>query len=591
MPAIFATWSLEKVKEVLTDATDESVDQNQAFIEGDHWQEGEGWIGPTPDVSDPEHGEVMTLIENAFSSENAVLEVVQRHAAGVLGQEPVWGFTPIRALESGERPDEGEQVLIDEIEAALTEWWNDKGVHDVIRHSLEHALWGRNGSLRFYVPRGRLEETTSGASVIKIDRGDMRAALRAIFAEAPFPDSSAVYVDPDSGNEVAITKYVIQNEAGEDEEFYEMVYVEPDTLETIYRTLGPNADSVIPLTLGGYSPVHAISRDPLITPQVVQNQKAMNLAISLVPKNLADAAFLERTFLNARMPGHMEKYTEGGLQKQRWVADDYHTGAGAVNFVNGQEIEKSDGTVDLTTPQLVYRTAPNIDPIFKAREFHYQLILQETRQSHILMNEDGRASGKSREQARVDYNISLNGSKGPAEKVGRNGLQAVVALAEFLAGVPGRYTEKLRSFFECRIDLGPVSQAERMQNNADFREGLLSDETVMSRAGVLDVDKEKAIIASRPEYRVALMTKVMTVLKEARAAGIPVAVAAQLLKLDEEDIRLLESVVEVPPEGQQQLDADGNPVTPPKPSQKPKPPAGNADNEVPAKRDIPRVVA
>src|SRR5687768_12346561 len=70
---------------------------NTLFYDGDHWQNGNGWIGAKPLVT---HGLNQTLlqIKEAFVSENVIAEVVDRHIGGILGREPLWGFIPQRTV-------------------------------------------------------------------------------------------------------------------------------------------------------------------------------------------------------------------------------------------------------------------------------------------------------------------------------------------------------------------------------------------------------------------------------------------------------------------------------------------------------------
>lgn len=543
MPTPFDTWDAKKVEEVLNDGIPDFVETNRLFIENDHWQDGEGWIGPRPDLDDAEYDAVMALIEQGFVSSNVIAEVVDRHASGVMGHEPVWGFTPVEALADGERPDEALQTLIDEAEALVTEWWNEKGAHDVIRFALANALWGETGLVRAYIPKGRLNligGTQGSTTSVTVESGNIQSALRHIYIEAPSPANSLVYTDPETLDEVTILRYTVEVD-GVEKDYFELTYVDFGVTEpeTVYRLISEGEDQVVRVPLRGMTPVLGVQRPPIVTPQVIQNQKALNLAATLVPKNLADSAFLERTFLNARMPGTMTEVEVNGVKKKVWQPEEYHTGPGAVNFVSGIEVEKPDGTVALTDPQLVHKGPTDINPVMSARGFHYNMILEEVKQSHVLMNEDGRASGKSREMARIDYNISLQSSKSTVEKVGRNFLQGVLALAEQVAGVPGRYTERLRAYFECRIDLGPISVTERQQNNLDVKAGFMSVETLMARAGVLDVDKEKALIASSEEYRVNRLKQFAEIVSSLNGAGVKPSTVATIMGMEADIISAL----------------------------------------------------
>jgi hypothetical protein len=215
------------------------------------------------------------------------------------------------------------------------------------------------------------------------------------------------------------------------------------------------------------------------------------------------------------------------------------TGPGAVNFVHGEPIVNPDGTESLASPQLIHKPPTSLQPVLDTAEFYYIMVLREVKQTHILKNEEGRASGKSHEQARVDYNISLNASKDASEEVGRWVLGSITAWAELIAGVPGKYTAALRPFFECQLDTGPVSQDERSQNRQDVEAGLMDDESAMARAGILDVDKTKAIIAARPEARLRQLEKLATIVQKA-GGKVPMSVVAKLANFSPEEVAALE---------------------------------------------------
>lgn len=537
MPVPFRTWDLNKIKEVLGDLVSEAAGTNRPYVEGDHWQDGEAWIGPRPDVADSDAAEVLELIRQSFVSSNAVLEVISRHANGVIGHEPSWGFTPNRPMKADERPEESEQTTIDLVEAALTEWWDERGVHNAMLRAMSNMLWGERALIRAYIPAGRLALIGGTGEIPKpsetASENPLAEALKHIYVEAPEPEAGAVYFDPLTMYPVAITRFELEDESGNAQENFELVFVDDVTGMTVFRTVGPSGDSIVEVEMGGHMPVHGGERSLLITPSILQNQRALNLALTLAPKNLADSAFLERTFLNARMPGHMEETRDSsGRTTRTWVPESFRTGAGAVNFVSGIEIPKPDGTVGLTEPRLMYQQMVDVSPVFKARTEHHASILQEAKQSYILMNEDGRASGISREQARTDYNVSLTESKNQIDRMGRNFLMGVLALAEVVAKQVGAYTLTLRPYFEARLDLGPVSQAERSQNSLDVNSGLMSAETAMVRSGIVDVDKELAIIASGSEAKLSQLERFAEIASKFSGTGVRPSTIATILNMD-----------------------------------------------------------
>src|SRR3954469_1047795 len=97
-------------------APPEDVALNRRFVEGDHWQDAEGWVGPGPLPSDDDYGGVMLLIEKAFVSRNVIDEVIDRLVSSILGKEPRWSWVPDRPMDDDEEPTDEEQTLISEIE-------------------------------------------------------------------------------------------------------------------------------------------------------------------------------------------------------------------------------------------------------------------------------------------------------------------------------------------------------------------------------------------------------------------------------------------------------------------------------------------
>ncbi len=74
------------------------------FRNGDHWQGGAAWTGPTPAAGDANASEVMTRIQREFVSSNVIAKVVERHTNGAIGREPQWSYAVRRPLLEEEQP-------------------------------------------------------------------------------------------------------------------------------------------------------------------------------------------------------------------------------------------------------------------------------------------------------------------------------------------------------------------------------------------------------------------------------------------------------------------------------------------------------
>jgi hypothetical protein len=96
---IFDTWTLEQAKKAVAIGADIKplVEQAILFYQGDHWQNGAGWVGPRPMAGEEGEAEILSMIQLGFVSRNVIKEIVDRHARGVVGFEPAWRFTPTPA--------------------------------------------------------------------------------------------------------------------------------------------------------------------------------------------------------------------------------------------------------------------------------------------------------------------------------------------------------------------------------------------------------------------------------------------------------------------------------------------------------------
>src|SRR5438094_99486 len=82
---------------------DPKYKEARAFFMGDHWQNGDAWIGPMVDSEDKSHQAVMAEIEEGLVSHPAIEEVTDRHRDAVIGTEPGWNVTVIRPLKEKEK--------------------------------------------------------------------------------------------------------------------------------------------------------------------------------------------------------------------------------------------------------------------------------------------------------------------------------------------------------------------------------------------------------------------------------------------------------------------------------------------------------
>ena len=349
MPIRFDNLTPEEIEKLrATASAEEKAAQtvNLAFYTGDHWQGGAAWVGPTLPADDPDAGPTMALIRKAFVSQNVVKEVVDRHADGVVGREPIWSLTVRRALQDGEEIAADEQTLIDE------------------------ALLARKTCLRLFVPPDLLDE--QGALVAQT----LDEALQLLYVHRPEPGETTMYLDRRTMQPLGIYAY-----KEDDKQRYELSYVAAERnqdgeQQTMVRILGDDAAQEALLPLGGLLTLYEVDLDPLISESVRQSQMQLNMTKTMLSRNAVQGGFLERIFLNAQRPGTWSKDENG---KDVFTPAPYQTGPGTTSFIMGVETQFAAGGETLTSPHVVFRDPVTPATFLETKDDAYKSILQAER--------------------------------------------------------------------------------------------------------------------------------------------------------------------------------------------------------------------
>lgn len=548
-PAIIGA---DDVKKVVSAGLDANHTVNRQFLDGDHWQGGDGWIGPRPIAGEEGEQKTMDEIARAFTSKNVILEVLQRHQSGVLGREPGWTLVPKRIMKPGELPTSGEQTAIDEANAILIEWWDKRNAHAALSTVIEHVLYSSRGVLRLFVPSSKLTPAAAAGTPATIAAATPTDAALSIFPEAPLPEQATVFIDPDTKQEIGFLAVTRDSKT-----YLEVTFLrDPGTPVaagataqsatgvpmTAIRTFGgaDNIDATVDLPLGGRLMMREVDRRPLISEQVRQGQKALNLALSMVPRNVVTGGFLERILTNAQLPGEWK--TDAATGTERFVPTEYPTGAGTTTFLSGIESEEeTTGKQTITTPGVHFREPVPVTSSVDGKRSHYEDILDEVGQRHVLMNDQATASGYSREQARADFEETLKVTLTLLVPLGRWLLETVLALTEAFTNTPGKWTDTFRVEFRPYVNSGPLSSDEIRVNNESVTAGTLSLETAMQRMGIVDVDAELARINTQDDSQMTTLERRAQIVAElaTNAVGMPLDVAGQVAGFDAAIVTLL----------------------------------------------------
>lgn len=501
---------------------------NRLMAEGNHWLEGAGWVGPGPMPSDPTYSEIQRLIEKAFVSRNVIDEVVDRLVSAILGAEPRWYWTPDRAMEDDEDPTPEEQTLMDEVNTATTQWWDKKKVHAALKRQIYRMLVAQRCVWRLYLPKS----DDAG----NVTASDIEEAMDAVFLDIPDPETSGVWTDPETRDEVGI---VVIKEQTTNRTTVEVTYLEEDGQTTV-RML-PD-DQKVTNDLGGALPIVMAEIDsPFITEQLRALNKALNMTLTLLAKGLVDNAFLERLMLNAMPPGHWEYSPtldeNGNKVRDKYVVDRHVTGGRQTTYVQGTDYVDEKGATVVKDPSVVFRDPTDPGGIIKGSDYWYGMMLDEARQSHVIVNQSSTVGFKSREQARGDFIDSTKDPQSQAEASGRALLITLVKVVEGILSKPKRWTGKLKPIFKCKPQYGPLTVPERLQNMNEAKDGYMADETAMSLNGIDDVDAELALIAAQPRAQLKLSTDQAAAVKAWVDAGFTHEVGLHMIGLDDDEIK------------------------------------------------------
>jgi hypothetical protein len=478
MPTPFDNLSLQDARNAIS--TPPYLEDNRLYFDGDHWGiGGKFWSGPRPDGASS--AQVLAEIQRGFVSSNKVRETIERHVGGVVGREPAWGFTVNRPLATDEELTAAEQALIDEAEALLTSWWDERRIHALLRQATATLLWASRSCVRVFVPRGNL----NNGSIIPF--GTLpEDAINLLYVQRPDPTQATVSVDDDTQQRAGVYAYQRDNH---DE--VELSFVDSDV--TVLRLL--TADGITNearLPIGGRLLLFEMTRDVLITPQVRQLQNLLNMALTMMQRNVILGGFLERVLLNVQLPG---TFVDDPTQPsgKRFVPESFRVGAGTTNILQGTVHTNELGQSQVLNPSIIYRDPVPVDTFVATKEEACTAILEETQQLHAAIAGDATASGKSRQQAMADFLTSLLETAAEVNALGRWLLETVLSLTALFSGQPGRY-DGLRATFDCRLDVGPLDPNDVQQVINLVNNKLLSHETGMARVRVDDVDAEQTRI-------------------------------------------------------------------------------------------------
>lgn len=463
------------------------------FYEGDHWQNRNGWAGPQPRLGDDERAR-WDRIERAFTPANKVAEIVDRKASAIVGKEPHWSFTVRRGVQSGEQLTAAEQELIREAEAVLTPWWDDREAHRILWSAVRDQMLEGRGLVRMFIPPGELVQ--EGESTL-IPAGTLAESLHRIWPEHVLPKEALVLRDRRTMRLFSIVRQKVEvpGEAESEMSQFELSYTEG---EFTYLRIIPEKGTPIEtpgFALNGNLFVGQQDGSALVTETLIRQQKMLNKTLTALSINVDSGAWQLEVWINAEVPG---EYVKGRDGRQEFKPSPIAREAGGFNAVVGIETRDDTGKRTLTTPNVLWRDPVDVTMFVDAMRMLETAMYSETHQRHAMISGDAAPSGESRIQALADFAMSLLQPTLATQRLGRYLIETPLRLAAVLAKEPNKF-DGLRPVFQCRLDLGPVSPAERAAVIAEVNARLRDRADGMRLVGVEDPDAAIRLISAEEE--------------------------------------------------------------------------------------------
>lgn len=475
------------------------------FYSGDHLHSRDEWRGPRPNTGDGQADELVWQdIERSFISYNLVKEVADRHTFGVLGREPMWSFDLKRQRRRKSAADSEGSPLVDQLDDLIIPWWDKRKILILFRRAVINLLLTGRGHLRLYVPPQSLSQR-------------LRNRQREVYITIPEPGKATVYCDPVTMQEIAIYSY----KRGE-ENVTEVSFLNDDGM-TVIRTLrGESKESLldkartgfaamlnaigirsndivdtVTLDLRGHLHIYEMRREPLINTQFLQLQCLMNMALSMLPRNVILGGFLERIYINIQKPRVKQLKAGSTTEYEEVETTSVQAGPASSTFATGMPRYNEEGMlVGYESGDVRFREPIPVKTFEDTIRIGYEKGLHQGHQAHIIDPGSGEFGAEARKQARDDYEKSLLMTKVECDAAGRWILEAAGTLLANFSGVSLLSTilDNHRASFDSRIDIGPLNSEERRMMQEEVGKELMSRFSYMNRIGVDDPNAEVELI-------------------------------------------------------------------------------------------------
>ncbi|MGB4825060.1 MAG: hypothetical protein WBP82_09180 [Leuconostoc mesenteroides] len=507
---------------------------------GDMWDVGRGYIGPLPLLDNPDKSTIMLNIRRYFTFRNAIAEVVDRAVDGLLSKSPDWKiynskdpknnprikarpqpFPEAKFSEDGARIAEEtlgtKRIKIDpkieEAEYILSELWSSAKLGDCLKESLTQFMLEGRGKLRIYFPKkkeGIAKDFTEVTRFIKagfihndkaeiLDDGADKLSIIEISKKKDTTKTFEISFVSDNGSTYVGT---IKSDQRPTEE----LDGEDDDIDEAIVKISAVAQLSTPMKLGGYLTADEILGKPFVTESMLQNNRALNLALSLGVGVLVEAGFPELVTTNVAMK---KKTIDDPDNPGESIEVDEVLERGATTLVNliGEQSTDAQGNTQFQNPGVYWKNPTPLDAFIQGEELYYRQILSEAKQLFVLTTDDSIMSGESRIQARQDFLKKIQRYKPSLDNHGTWLLNTILRFAASACGKDG-YFDDISVIFDSKIYAGELSADEKNVVISQYtaEPPLIARETAMVLLGtedpIIEIDKIRTDQAEKLEFQV-----------------------------------------------------------------------------------------
>ena len=597
LPQNPAEWTLDHAKSVPARVYPGGVvdtagaEATQAYIRGDHIQEGKVWIGAGRDSSGTWIPSSYQRYKTTATPIPEMFACLERRVNGACGNEADPSLAPKEP--AGPEDAAGNREPSPEQATAIAEWrrdvgtvwwtgeglWGGKDLRDPtgVRGMVAQASASESGKacIRLFVnPAARTlaVDTLNEAGEVtgtemRVPKQSTRAdALEHVKLSTPPPDRCCVYTDPDTHQKTGVFLYKDFNDNDCAEVWFAREAPAPRVTTarrvTVLRSLTANADgreTVYPW--GGYIPIVQGNVGCILTPAVRRLQAAADLAGTSTARLVQSHGYGQRTEIGVQEDGYWStirpvlpngeepesRINEATKATEYFWPEPAEMHSDVIRQLKPQEFITSikDGTTTygITNPTVHFQEPSDPANVITGADAFVIWMRAACHQAHIktgLAQSSAEASGEAYEQARADFLQDIKGIAETVDAVVAEVLTVATIMADYLCGAPNAadFAEQYSVSVQSHPSAGPPSTEFQTTTMALVDGEVISAAEGTARVGIQDVQAERDRI--REENTIAAVEKRWTAFANAVGNGAnPLAFLIEELGYTEERAKKL----------------------------------------------------